>query len=117
MSRTDCNGDLSLSCTQAEKQKNDLLKELEELKDKIEETGGVAMAQTELSKKREAELQKMQADARTQAEEHDRTVADLRKKHQASVNELQEQVHFFISLSYALIRLLSYMHEMGGYMA
>jgi myosin heavy chain 6/7 len=75
-----------------EKQKNELLKDLEQLQDRIEETGGVAMAQTELSKKREAELQKMQADAQAQAEEHDRTVADMRKKHQQSVNGLQEQL-------------------------
>ena len=86
---------LNLPSTQTEKQKNDLLKELEQLQDRIEETGGVAMAQTELSKKREAELQKMQADAQSQAEEHDRTVADLRKKHQQASNELQEQVHTF----------------------
>ena len=83
---------ISFPNTQVEKQKNELLKDLEQLQDRIEETGGVAMAQTELSKKREAELQKMQADAQAQAEEHDRTVADMRKKHQQSVNGLQEQV-------------------------
>ena len=78
--------------TQTEKQKNDLVKELEELKDRIEEAGGVATAQIELNKKREAELLKMQSDAQAQAEDHDRTVADMRKKHQQSVNDLQEQV-------------------------
>ena len=83
---------ISFPNTQVEKQKNELLKDLEQLQDRIEETGGVAMAQTELSKKREAELQKMQGNAQAQAEEHDRTVADMRKKHQQSVNELQEQV-------------------------
>ena len=78
--------------TQAEKQKNELVKELEELKERIEEAGGVASAQIELSKKREAELNKMQADAQAQSEEHERTVGDMRKKHQQAVNDLQEQV-------------------------
>lgn len=68
------------------------MKELEDLKDKIEETGGVASAQIELNKKREAELMKMQADSQAHNEEHERTVADMRKKHQHTVNELQEQV-------------------------
>ena len=78
--------------TQAEKQKNELVKELEELKERIEEAGGVATAQIELSKKREAELIKMQADSQAQSEEHERTVGDMRKKHQQAVNDLQEQV-------------------------
>ena len=84
---------------QVEKQKNDLVKELENLQDKIEETGGVASAQMELNKKREAELIKLQADTQAQSEEHDRTVADMRKKHQQALNDLQEQVlHHFINL-------------------
>ena len=37
----------------------------------------------------------MQADAQAQTEENDRTVADMRKKHQQSLNELQEQVHTY----------------------
>ena len=52
----------------------------------------MASAQIELSKKREAELNKMQADAQAQSEEHERTVADMRKKHQQAANDLQEQV-------------------------
>lgn len=70
------------------------MKELEDLKDRIEEAGGVASAQIELNKKREAELMKMQADAQTQNEEHERTVGDMRKKHQQAVNEIQEQVQY-----------------------
>ena len=90
-------------CVQTEKQKNDLTKELEELKDRIEEAGGVATAQIELNKKREAELHKMQAGAQAQAEEHDRTVADMRKKHQQSMNDLQEQVRIMKNRSYKSI--------------
>lgn len=75
------------------------MKELEDLKDKIEEAGGVASAQIELNKKREAELMKMQADAQTQNEEHERSVGDMRKKHQQAVNELQEQVQYIYMYS------------------
>lgn len=70
------------------------MKELEDLKDKIEEAGGVASAQIELNKKREAELMKMQADSQAQNEEHERTVGEMRKKHQQAVNEIQEQVQY-----------------------
>lgn len=88
---------------QAEKQRSDLTKELEDLKDKIEEAGGVASAQIELNKKREAELIKMQADAQVQSEEHDRSMADTRKKHQQTLNDLQEQVNIIIMYRYCVI--------------
>ena len=78
--------------SQVEKQKNDLMKELEELQEKIEETGDIATAQQELNKKREAELSQLRADFQAQSEENDRTVAELKKKHHGAVEELQEQV-------------------------
>ena len=56
----------------------------------------MASAQIELNKKREAELIKMQADAQAQSEEHDRAMTDARKKHQQSLNDLQEQVNIVI---------------------
>ena len=52
----------------------------------------MASAQIELNKKREAELIKMQGDAQAQSEEHERAVADMRKKHQQALSDLQEQV-------------------------
>ena len=68
------------------------MKELEELQEKIEETGDIATAQQELNKKREAELSQLRADFQAQSEENDRTVAELKKKHHGAVEELQEQV-------------------------
>ena len=68
------------------------MRELEELQERIEETGGVALAQTELNKKREAELNQLRTDFQAQSEEHDRAVAEMKKKHHNAVNELQEQV-------------------------
>lgn len=90
------------SVLQAEKQKAELIKELEDLKDKIEETGGMAAAQIQINKKTEAELLKMQADAQAQSEDHERTVSDMRKKHQQSLNELQEQVYYTCTRIYSI---------------
>ena len=81
------------------------MKELEDLKDKIEEAGGVASAQIELNKKREAELIKMQADAQSQNEEHERTVGDMRKKHQQAVNEIQEQVQYICTAQHGIFTI------------
>ena len=87
-------------------------KELEDLTDRLEEQGGMASAQVflnhsyiitpsckniffikvELNRKRENELTQMRKDFDVQAEENEKTVADLRKKHAAAVTELEEKV-------------------------
>merc|ERR1711881_421905 len=46
----------------AERQRSDLARELEELGDRLDEAGGATMAQVELNKKREAEVQKFRKD-------------------------------------------------------
>lgn len=71
-------------------------RELGDLQERIEEAGGVATAQIELSKKRETEIAKLQTDANALVEENERTVSDMKKKHQQALNDMQEQVkqHF-----------------------
>ena len=68
------------------------MRDLEDLQEKIEEAGGQASASTALNKKREAELVQLRTNYQAQSEEHDRTVADMKKKHHQEVNNLQEQV-------------------------
>ena len=75
-----------------EKQKNDLTRELESLQEKIEETGDLATTQKELNKKRETELAQLRTDFQSQAEENERTMSELKKKHHSAMEELQEQV-------------------------
>ncbi len=77
---------------QVEKQKNDLSRELEDLNDRLEEQGGVTAVQTDLNRKREAELTQVRVDMEKQAEEHELAMSDVRKKHTKAAGELEEQL-------------------------
>merc|ERR1712173_559301 len=46
----------------AERQRSDLAKEMEKIGDRLDEAGGATAAQTELNKKREAEVGKLRKD-------------------------------------------------------
>uniref|UniRef100_A0A8C3QEN2 Myosin-7B n=1 Tax=Geospiza parvula TaxID=87175 RepID=A0A8C3QEN2_GEOPR len=78
--------------TKAEKRCAELARELEETRGSLEEAGGATTAQTELSKKREAEFQKMRRDLEEATLQHEATAAALRKKHADSTAELGEQI-------------------------
>lgn len=77
---------------QAEKQRSDLARELEELGERLEEAGGATSAQIELNKKREAELAKLRRDLEEANIQHEGTLANLRKKHNDAVAEMGEQI-------------------------
>ncbi|RLV90121.1 hypothetical protein DV515_00014554 [Chloebia gouldiae] len=78
--------------TKAEKRCAELARELEETRGSLEEAGGATTAQTELSKKREAEFQKMRRDLEEATLQHEATASALRKKHADSTAELGEQI-------------------------
>ncbi|XP_057894810.1 myosin-3-like [Melospiza georgiana] len=78
--------------TKAEKRCAELTRELEGTRGSLEEAGGATTAQTELSKKREAEFQKMRRDLEEATLQHEATAAALRKKHADSTAELGEQI-------------------------
>lgn len=82
----------SPSSFQLEKQKNDLLRELDDLKGQLEEQGGATAAQVDINRKREAELAQLRVDMAAQNEEHEKMVVDLRKKQALAIGELEEQV-------------------------
>lgn len=45
-----------------------------------------------MNRKREAELAQLRKDFDAQTEDHEKTVADFRKKHAAAMGEMEEQV-------------------------
>ena len=45
-----------------------------------------------MNRKRESELSQVHKDLEAQAEDHEKTVSDMRKKHAVAVGELEEQV-------------------------
>ena len=77
---------------QAEKQRNELQRELDELSERLDEAGGATQAQVEVNKKREQELQKLKRDLEESARQHEGQLAQLRKKQQDTANELNEQI-------------------------
>ncbi|NXT66101.1 MYH4 protein, partial [Chaetops frenatus] len=76
----------------AEKRCAELARQLEGIRGSLEEVGGATTAQIELTKKREAEFQKMRRDLEEATLQHEATAAALRKKHADSTAELGEQI-------------------------
>merc|ERR1711974_50712 len=80
------------SRAKTEKQKSDLVKELEELTDRLEEASGATAAQMELNKKREMEVGRMRKDLEEASIQQESTMLSLRKKHQDAISEMSEQI-------------------------
>merc|ERR1719244_1285610 len=78
----------------AEKTKQMLARDLEEVGDRLDEAGGATAAQVELNKKREAELAKLRRDIEESNLQHDAALASLRKKHNDAVSEMSEQIDY-----------------------
>ena len=76
----------------AERQRQDLARELEELSERLDESCHATSAQIELNKKREAEIHKMRKDLEENNIHHEATILSLRKKHQDSIAEMSEQI-------------------------
>jgi chromosome segregation ATPase len=76
----------------AEKARQELHRELDELNQKLEEAGGVTYAQQELNKKREAELSKLRGDLEEANVQHESGMALLKRKHQEAVGEMAGQL-------------------------
>merc|ERR1712223_1296719 len=76
----------------AERQRQDLARELDELTERLDESCHATSAQIELNKKREAEIHKMRKDLEENNIHHEATILSLRKKHQDSIAEMSEQI-------------------------
>merc|ERR1712080_620414 len=79
------------ACTNAERQRSDMARELEDLGERLDEAGGATSAQVELNKKREAEVKKLRKDLEEANIQHEATLASLKKKHQDAIQEMSEQ--------------------------
>ncbi|XP_028985971.2 myosin-10 isoform X2 [Betta splendens] len=76
----------------AEKQKRDLGEELEALRTELEDTLDTTAAQQELRSRREAELNELQRCVEDETRRHDLQLSELRVKHSAALDNLQEQL-------------------------
>ncbi|KAM9723303.1 uncharacterized protein myh14 isoform 5-T5 [Menidia menidia] len=76
----------------AEKQRRDLGEELEALRTELEDTLDTTAAQQELRSRREAELCELQRCVEDETRRHEVQLSELRVKHSAAIDNLQEQL-------------------------
>ncbi|XP_035990529.1 myosin-10 isoform X6 [Fundulus heteroclitus] len=76
----------------AEKQRRDLGEELEALRTELEDTLDHTVAQQELRSRRETELGELQRCVEEETRRHEAQLSELRIKHNAAIENLQEQL-------------------------
>ncbi|KAM6995179.1 uncharacterized protein myh14 isoform 2-T2 [Tautogolabrus adspersus] len=76
----------------AEKQRRDLGEELEALRTELEDTLDTTAAQQELRSRRESELNDLQRRVEEETRHHEAQLSELRVKHSAAIDGLQEQL-------------------------
>merc|ERR1719249_559884 len=76
----------------AERQRCDLAKEFEELGERLDQAGGATIAQIELNKKRENEINKLRKDYEEANIQQEAVMMSLKKKHQDAIQEMSEQI-------------------------
>merc|ERR1712055_100771 len=77
---------------QAERQRSDLSREIEQLGDRYDEASGATVAQVELNKKREAEIVKLRKDVEEANIASESVLSNLKRKQGDAVLEMTEQI-------------------------
>merc|ERR1712013_12800 len=77
---------------QAERQRSDLAREIDQLGDRLDEAGGATVAQVELNKKREAEIVKLRKDVEETNITSESVLSNLKRKQADAVAEMTEQI-------------------------
>merc|ERR1719427_1393801 len=75
----------------AERQRSDLVREMESLGERLNEASGSTTAQIELNKKREAMVSKLRKDLEEARIQNECTLSSLKKKHAEAIAECTEQ--------------------------
>ncbi len=76
----------------ADKARGNLRRELDDLNEKLEETGSLTATQIQLNQRREEELFKLKQQLDEANIAHESTLAMLRQKHNSSIAEMGEQI-------------------------
>merc|ERR1712055_1125324 len=80
------------SHAQAERQRSDLAREIDQLGERLDEASGATVAQVELNKKREAEIVKLRKDVEEANIASESVLGNLKRKQGDAVLEMSEQV-------------------------
>ncbi len=78
--------------TRADKSRGNLRRELDDLNEKLEETGSLTAAQIQLNQRREEELFKLKSHLDDANIQHESTLAALRQKHNSAISEMGDQI-------------------------
>merc|ERR1719342_1131053 len=76
----------------AERQRSDLSREMEQLSERLDEASGATVAQVELNKKREGEIQKLRKDVEETNITNESSLSNMKKKQGDAVSEMTEQI-------------------------
>jgi predicted nuclease with TOPRIM domain len=76
----------------AEKSRQALTRELEDIAAKLEESGNATATQIELNRKRESELVRLKEELENHALQHESSLASLRQKHNGVIADLGDQI-------------------------
>jgi len=76
----------------AEKELSEVTYQLDSLNERLEEADGLSSAQSEISRRREQEIQKIKKDFELFVIEHETSEAAQRKRYQDTINELTDQL-------------------------
>merc|ERR1712121_166823 len=77
---------------QAERQRSDLSREIDQLGTRLDEAGGATVAQVELNKKREAEIVKLRKDVEEANISAESILSNMKRKQGDAVLEMSEQI-------------------------
>merc|ERR1719268_635669 len=77
---------------QAERQRSDLSREIDQLGTRLDEAGGATVAQVELNKKREAEIVKLRKDVEEANISAESVLSNMKRKQGDATLEMQEQI-------------------------
>merc|ERR1719187_50789 len=77
---------------QAERQRSDLSREIDQLGGRLDEAGGATVAQVELNKKREAEIVKLRKDVEETNISAESVLSNMKRKQGDAVLEMTEQI-------------------------
>merc|ERR1711962_968253 len=77
---------------EAESQRSDLAREIDQLGVRLDEASGATTAQVELNKKREAEVQKLRKDVEEANIQQENILANLKRKQGDAIAEMTEQI-------------------------
>lgn len=102
------------SRSKAEKSRQILTRELEDIAAKLEESGNATQTQVELNRKRETELQRLKEELENHTLQHESVLASLRQKHNSVISDLGDQIDTLNKAKAKYVLIFHFVKYFGG---